>query len=50
MDSVVFITETYLDGTSMEFAIIDRGNDEYTSMTKAAYDAQQARPTMEGSS
>jgi hypothetical protein len=42
MDNVNFITETYLDGTSMEFAIIDRGNGEFTSMTKEHYEAQQA--------
>lgn len=42
MDNVTFITETYLDGTSMEFAIIDRGNGEFTSMTKETYDEQQA--------
>jgi hypothetical protein len=42
MDNVNFIIETYLDGTSMEFAIIDRGNGEFTSMTKAHYEEQQA--------
>jgi hypothetical protein len=42
MDNVNFITETYLDGTSMEFAIIDRGNGEFTSMTKAYYEELQA--------
>ena len=45
MDKVTFITQTYLDGNSMEFAIIDRGNGEFTSMTKAHYDAQQEQST-----
>jgi hypothetical protein len=26
----------------IEYAIIDRGNDEYTSMPKSVYDEQQA--------
>ena len=30
------------DGTTTEHIIIDRGNGEFTSMTKATYDAQQA--------
>lgn len=34
MDKVTFITDTF--GT--EHAIIDRGNDEFTSMPKAIYD------------
>ena len=39
MDNVTFITDE-LDGT--EHAIIDRGNGEFTSMTKAHYEAMQA--------
>lgn len=31
-----------MDGTTTEHVIIDRGNDEYTSMPKATYDQQQA--------
>lgn len=31
-----------LDGTTTEHVIIDRGNDEFTSMTKAQYDELQA--------
>jgi hypothetical protein len=36
MDKVTFIT----DEQGVEHAIIDRGNDEFTSMTKAHYDEQ----------
>lgn len=32
-----------LDGTTTEHVIIDRGNGEFTSMTKAHYDELQAR-------
>ena len=38
MDNVTFITDQ--DGN--EHAIIDRGNDEFTSMLKSTYDAMQA--------
>jgi hypothetical protein len=38
MDNVTFIE---VDG--VEHAIIDRGNGEFTSMTKAEYDRQQAQ-------
>ena len=37
MDKITIIT---ID--KIEHVIIDRGNNEYTSMTKAFYDAQQA--------
>jgi hypothetical protein len=33
---------TYITVNEIEYAIIDRGNGEYTSMTKAFYDQQQA--------
>ena len=36
------ITQTNIDGSTTEYVIIDRGNDEFTSMPKAVYDAQQA--------
>ena len=39
MDKVIFVT----DSKGVEHAIIDRGNDEFTSMTKAHYDAMQAK-------
>ena len=38
MDKVIFLT----DAMGEEHAIIDRGNGEFTSMTKAEYDRQQA--------
>ena len=38
MDKVTFVT----DVNGVEHAIIDRGNNEFTSMTKAYYDQQQA--------
>lgn len=44
MDNLTFIT---IDGN--EHVIIDRGNGEFTSMTKTYYDEQQAQPTTEGS-
>ena len=39
MDKVTFIT----DDEGVEHAIIDRGNDEYTSMPKSVYDEQLAQ-------
>jgi hypothetical protein len=41
MDNVTFIEVTVNDETQ-EHAIIDRGNGEFTSMLKSAYDAMQA--------
>ena len=38
MDNVTFIT----DERGVEHAIIDRGNNEFTSMLKSTYEAQQA--------
>jgi hypothetical protein len=38
MDKVTYIK----DADGVEHAIIDRGNGEFTSMTKATYDEQQA--------
>jgi histidyl-tRNA synthetase len=40
MDNVTFIEIETPKGLETH-AIIDRGNGEYTSMTKATYDAQQ---------
>jgi hypothetical protein len=34
--------EIVIDSNGVEHVIIDRGNGEYTSMTKAFYDEQQA--------
>jgi hypothetical protein len=42
MDNVTFIKVTGIDGVQQEHAIIDRGNGEFTSMTKAHYEAMQA--------
>jgi hypothetical protein len=46
MENVTFITDQ--DGN--EFAIIDRGNDQFTSMLKSTYDemiaAQANQPTL----
>ena len=42
MNNVTFIKITGLDGVDVEHAIIDRGNEEYTSMLKSTYDAMQA--------
>ncbi len=39
MENIRLFTDE-LDGT--EYVIIDRGNEEYTSMPKAEYDRQQA--------
>jgi hypothetical protein len=47
MDNVTFIKVTGLDGVEVEHAIIDRGNEEYTSMLKSTYDemiAAQSTP------
>lgn len=35
------ITITDMDGTTTEHIIIDRGNNEFTSMPKSVYDAQK---------
>jgi hypothetical protein len=42
MDNVSFIDVKQSDGTTVKYAIIDRGNEEFTSMPKAYYDAMQA--------
>jgi len=41
MDKVTFTTVENLDGATIEHAIIDRGNGEFTSMLKSTYEAQQ---------
>jgi hypothetical protein len=38
MENVKFVT----DGNGIEHAIIDRGNEEFTSMLKSTYDEMQA--------
>jgi len=42
MDKVSFIKVAGIDGVEVEHAIIDRGNEEFTSMQKTTYDEQQA--------
>jgi hypothetical protein len=41
MDNVTFIEIDSLEG-KVTYAIIDRGNGEFTSMLKSTYDAMQA--------
>ena len=40
--TIEIVETTGLDGTVTEHVVIDRGNNEFTSMTKAHYEAQQA--------
>jgi hypothetical protein len=42
MEKVKFIESENPDGTITEHAIIDRGNGEFTSMTKAHYEELEA--------
>jgi hypothetical protein len=42
MNNVTFIKVAGIDGVEVEHAIIDRGNGEFTSMTKAHYDELEA--------
>jgi len=42
MDKVKFIKVAGIDGVEIDYAIIDRGNGEFTSMLKSTYDAMQA--------
>ena len=43
MDNVTFVELPNPDGSVTEHAIIDRGNGEFTSMTKATYDEMIAQ-------
>ena len=44
MDNVTFVDFTDpISGEVITNAVIDRGNGEFTSMTKADYEAQQAQ-------
>jgi hypothetical protein len=49
MDNVTFVEIMTITGTEIH-AIIDRGNNEFTSMLKADYDAQQAASTLPSNS
>jgi hypothetical protein len=42
MNKVTFIKLTDIDGVEVEHAIIDHGNEQFTSMLKSEYDRQQA--------
>ena len=42
MDNVTFIKIKGIDGVEVEHAIIDRGNNEFTSMLKSEYDRIRA--------
>lgn len=42
MENVTFIEVSNPDQTTIEYAVIDRGNGEFTTMPKAIYDEQQA--------
>jgi hypothetical protein len=42
MDKITIIEQPQIDGSIVEVVIIDRGNDEFTSMDKSFYDAMQA--------
>jgi len=42
MDKVSLIEVEQVDGSMKTFVIIDRGNEEFTSMSKAEYDRRQA--------
>jgi hypothetical protein len=42
MDKVTFIKIAGQDGKDVEHAIIDHGNEQFTSMLKSTYDEQQA--------
>ena len=42
MENVTFINVENFDGTQTEHAIIDRGNNEFTSMLKSTYEELKA--------
>ena len=42
MENVTFIKIAGIDGVEVEHAIIDHGNETFTSMPKATYDATLA--------
>jgi hypothetical protein len=42
MDKVEFIKVAGIDGIELEHAIIDHGNDQFTSMLKSTYDELKA--------
>jgi len=50
MNNVIFQDITLPDGAIATYAIIDRGNGEFTSMPKSTYDAMQANSTLPSNS
>ena len=42
MDKMTIIKVAGMDGVDVEHVIIDRGNNEFTSMLKSTYEEQQA--------
>ena len=42
MNNVTYQEYLQEDGSTITYAVIDKGNNEFTSMLKADYDAQQA--------
>ena len=42
MDKIEIVKSTTIDGLEVEHIIIDRGNNEFTSMLKSTYEAMQA--------
>ena len=46
MDKVTFVFLPSASGDEVEHAIIDHGNEEYTSMPTATYDEQQAQAAL----
>ena len=42
MGNIEIVTIENFDGTTTQHVIIDRGNDEFTSMPKSVWDEQQA--------
>ena len=37
-EEITIIEQVQLDGSTIDFVLIDRGNGEYTTMPKAVYD------------
>jgi hypothetical protein len=42
MDKIELVKIAGIDGVEVEHIIIDRGNNEFTAMSKAEYDRRQA--------
>jgi hypothetical protein len=42
MNKLTFITIKGIEGLEADYAIIDRGNGEFTSMLKSTYEAKKA--------